>query len=204
MKSIVRTGFTLGFILLFGLGLVAGRAEAAAGPSDQIRSFYDVLLSNMKNAAALGVKGRYAKLEPVVTSTFDIPFMSRLSVGPTWNQLTPDKKKELAQAFGRYITATYALQFDGYSGEQLNVLSEQPVKHATLVRTQIVKSDGEPISINYVMHDNDIAWQIRDIYLTGTISQLATRRSEFSSILKTGGIDKLISVLTEKADALQK
>jgi phospholipid transport system substrate-binding protein len=202
MQSIIRRGFILGLALV--LTLAAGRAQAAPGPSDQIRSFYAVLLDTMKNAQALGIKGRYAKLEPVVLSTFDVPFMSRLSVGSLWGQLTPDQKKQVATAFGRYITATYATQFDGYSGEQLNVLNEQPVKHATLVRTQIVKSDGEPISINYVMHDNDTAWQIRDIYLTGTISQAATHRSEFASILKSGGLDKLISVLNDKADALQK
>jgi phospholipid transport system substrate-binding protein len=203
MKSIMRRGFILGLAL--ALTLSAGRALAAPGAaSDQIRGFYAVLLDNMKNAQALGVKGRYDKLEPLVLATFDVPFMSRLSIGPLWAQLTPDQKKQVVKAFGRYITATYATQFDGYSGEQLNVLNEQPVKHATLVRSQIVKSDGEPISINYVMHDNDNAWQIRDIYLTGTISQAATHRSEFSSILKNGGFEKLVSVLNEKADTLQK
>ena len=202
MKLIARLGFILGLALALGIG---PRAEAAPGAAaDVIRNLYAALLDNMKNAQALGVKGRYEKLEPVVQATFDVPFMSRLSVGPLWGQLTPDQKKQVAKAFGRYITATYATQFDGYSGEQLKVLNEQQIKHATLVRTQIVKSDGEPVSINYVMHDNDVSWQIRDIYLAGSISQIATRRSEFSSILRgQGGIDKLISTLNDKADALQ-
>lgn len=204
MRLIVRYGVILGFALLVAAGASAGRALAAPGPSDEIQGFYDVLLSNMKNADALGIKGRYAKLEPVVLATFDVPFMSRLSVGPLWGQLKPEQKSQVSKAFGRYITATYATQFDGYSGEQLKVVSEQQIKHGTLVRSQIVKSNGEAISINYVLHDNDVRWQIRDIYLAGTISQLATRRSEFSSILRgDGGIDKLVSVLNEKADALQ-
>jgi len=203
MKLIARLGFILGLALALGIG---PRAEAAPGAAaDVIRNLYAALLDNMKNAQALGVKGRYEKLEPVVQQTFDVPFMSRLSVGSSWGSLTPEQKKAVARAFGRYITATYATQFDGYSGEQLNVLGEQPVKHATVVHTQIVKSDGEPITINYMLHDNDQHWQIRDIYLTGTISQLATRRSEFASILRgNGGIDKLIATLNEKADALQQ
>lgn len=204
MRLFVRSGVVLGFALLIFLGMGRNPAQAAAGPTDQVQGFYDVLLSNMKNADALGVKGRYAKLEPVVLSTFDVPFMSRLSVGPLWGQLNPEQKSQVAKAFGRYITATYATQFDGYSGEQLKVISAQQIKHGTLVRSQIVKSDGEAISINYVLHDNDVHWQIRDIYLAGTISQLATRRSEFSSILRgDGGIEKLIGVLNQKADALQ-
>ncbi|HEV2673502.1 MAG TPA: ABC transporter substrate-binding protein [Aliidongia sp.] len=201
MRLFVRCGLILG--LVFFLAASTGRALAAPGPSAEVQAFYDVLLGNMKNAEALGAKGRYAKLEPVIQSTFDVPFMSRLSVGSLWGQLKPEQKQEVAKAFGRYITATYATQFDGYSGEQLKVIGEQQIKHGTLVRSQIVKSDGEAISINYVLHDNDVRWQIRDIYLAGTISQLATRRSEFSSILRgEGGIEKLVGVLNQKADAL--
>jgi phospholipid transport system substrate-binding protein len=59
------------------------------------------------------------------------------------------------------------------------------------------------VSINYVLHDNDIGWQIRDAYLSGAISELATRRSEFSAILRTSGIDALIASLNKKADDLQ-
>jgi phospholipid transport system substrate-binding protein len=157
----------------------------------------------MKNAQALGIKGRFDKIEPLVFASFDVPFMSRLSVGSSWSTLTADKKQELIKAFGRYIATTYATQFDGYSGEQLKVDGEQKVKHATLVKSEIVKSNGEPVQINYLLHDNDQKWQIRDIYLAGTISQLATRRSEFASIMKGQGVDKLIAVLNEKAEVLQ-
>ncbi len=45
-------------------------------------------------------------------------------------------------------------------------------------------------------------WLISDIYLDGAISEVATRRSEFAAILKTEGIDGLISALNRKADLL--
>lgn len=199
----MRLFLRFGFILTLFLAL-AGQAKAAPGPSDVIRGFYDVLLNNMKNAQALGAQGRYEKLEPVVFEAFDVPFMSRLSVGSSWGTLPADKKQELIKAFGRYIATTYASQFDGYSGEQFKVDGEQKVKHATLVKSEIVKSNGEPVQLNYLLHDNDQHWQIRDIYLAGTISQLATRRSEFASIMRGQGIDKLIAVLNEKTDALKK
>src|ERR1700742_1100685 len=116
MRLFPRYGFILTLLLAF-----AGHAQAAPGPSEEIQGFYDVLLNNMKNAQALGITGRYDKLEPVVFAVFDVPFMSRLSVGSAWSTLTPDKKQELVKAFGRYIATTYATQFDGYSGEQLKV-----------------------------------------------------------------------------------
>ena len=75
-------------------------------------------------------------------------------------------------------------------------------KHGVLVRSQIVRPNDAPVSINYVMHDNDEAWQIRDVYLGGSISELATRRSEFTGILRNAGVDGLIAVLNKKADEL--
>lgn len=173
------------------------------GPTEVVQRFYGELLDAMQHAAALGPKGRYQKLEAAVVSTFDIPFMARLSIGPIWRTLTPEQKRNAAAAYGRYIGAVYATRFDGYSGQKFEVLGEQQIKHGTLVRTQIVKADGEPVLINYVLHDNDIAWQIRDIYVGEAISELATRRSEFAGILRSGGIDGLIASLNKKTAELQ-
>ena len=179
-------------------------ASAAAGPPTAVvRNFYNVLLDVMQHSAALGPRGRYQKLEPVVLGTFDVPFMARLSVGPSWFRLTPEQKRRAVQAYSRYIAAVYASRFDAYAGEQFKVLGEQQIKHGTLIKTQIVKSNGEPVDINYVVHDNDSAWQIRDIYLSGAISELATHRSEFAATLRTSGIDGLINSLNKKADDLQ-
>jgi phospholipid transport system substrate-binding protein len=178
-------------------------AEAAPGPTEVVQYFNGELLDTMQHAATLGAKGRYQKLEPVLLTTFDVPFMARLSIGPLWVRSTTDQKRRAAAAYGRYIGAVYATRFDGYSGERFEVLGEQQIKHGTLVRTQIVKANGEPVSINYVLHDNDTAWQIRDVYLSGAISELATRRSEFSAMLRSNGIDGLIAALNKKADDLQ-
>ena len=192
-------------VLLAGFLLLqpASPAAAASGPTEAIRRLNSELLDTMQRATTLGVRGRYQKLEPIVFSTFDVPYMARLSIGPGWNALTPDQKKRAAQAYGRYITATYATRFDGYSGERLEVLGEQKIRRGTMVQSRIVKSDGEPVSINYMVHDNAVGYQIRDVYVTGTISELATKRSEFATILRTNGIDGLIASLNKKADDLQ-
>lgn len=191
-------------ILLVGLlVLVPTIPAAAAGPSDVIRNFYTQLLDTMRHAVELGPKGRYQRLEAAVFSTFDVPFMARLSIGPQWASLTLDQKKQATHAYGRYVTAVYATRFDGYSGEQFEVLGEQKVRRGTIVKSQILKSDGEPVAVNYMVHDNVAGYQIRDVYLSGTISELATRRSEFSALLRNGGIDGLITALNKKADDLQ-
>jgi phospholipid transport system substrate-binding protein len=58
------------------------------------------------------------------------------------------------------------------------------------------------VNINYLMRQNNGGWQIADVYLNGTISELATRRSEFSAILHAQGINGLIEALNSKAAAL--
>ncbi len=198
-----RKALCFGFLLAAWLVFPLSEAPATTGPTDVVRNFYGVLLDIMQHAAALGPKGRYQKLEPFVRGTFDVPFMARLSVGPTWRSLTPEQKRRAVQAYSRYIAAIYATRFDDYAGEKLEVLGQQQIKHGTLIKTQIIKANGEPVAINYVVHDNDIAWQIRDIYLSGSISELATRRSDFANILRTSGIDGLIASLNKKADELQ-
>jgi len=194
-----------GLLLVVGSLLFLGPTAGATtpGPSDVVRRFYGQLLDTMQHASALGAKGRYQKLEPIVFTTFDVPFMARLSIGPSWSRLSVEQKQRAAQAYGRYIAAVYATRFDEYTGQRFEILGEQQIKHGTLVKTQIIKANGEPVSINYVLHDNDTAWQIRDVYLSGAISELATRRSEFSAILRSSGIDALIASLNKKADDLQ-
>ena len=71
-----------------------------------------------------------------------------------------------------------------------------------MVRSQIVKANGEPVNVDYMMRRNGDIWLISDIYLDGAISEVATRRSEFAAILKTEGIDGLIAALNRKTDTL--
>ncbi|MGH7088256.1 MAG: ABC transporter substrate-binding protein [Stellaceae bacterium] len=179
-------------------------AAPAMGPRGVVQHLYGELLDTMKQAAALGVKGRYQRLQPLIFGTFDLPFMARLTIGPLWATLAPEQKYRVTQAYGRYVTAVYAGRFDGYSGERLEVLGEQKIRHGMLVRSRIIKSDGTPVTLNYRVHDNVIGWQIRDVYETGTISELATQRSEFARILRTGGIEGLIAALDKKAGDLLK
>jgi phospholipid transport system substrate-binding protein len=175
---------------------------AGASPGELIRQFYGHLLDTMQNAKALGARGRFQRLEPIVFSTFDVPFMAKLSIGPQWNALNPEQKQRASRAYGRYLAAVYASRFDGYSGEQMQVLGDQKIRRGTLVKTRIIKSDGEPVTIDYMVHDNAVGYQVRDVYVTGTISELATRRSDFAAILRSNGVEGLIATLNKKADDL--
>jgi phospholipid transport system substrate-binding protein len=200
MQRVARFGFVL-IVGLMCLPPEAGRGGVrplGRGTAFVVaRHLYGELLNVVQNAAALGVKGRYQKLERVVLAAFELLFMTQLSAGPLWPESPREQKQGAWKAFVRFVTATYATQFDDVSGKQFQILCEPQVEHGTLVKTQLVTSDGDKVTINYAGHDNDTF-----VYLAGTISEFATRRSDFTATLRSGGIEALILPLSKKADAL--
>jgi phospholipid transport system substrate-binding protein len=189
--------------LLVMLAPLTPGTAAASDPQDVVRGFYGVLLSNMRDGRILGESGRLARLAPVVNRTFDVPAMTRLAVGPSWANLNPAQQEQLIAAFGHYVAATYADQFDAYSGEQLQVTGERPSGADVMVQTRIVKSNGEATRLDYLTRQDQGGRRISDVYLDGSISQLAVHRSEFHSILQREGVDGLVMALNRKVDLLR-
>jgi phospholipid transport system substrate-binding protein len=191
--------------LVSGLGLGMLSYPVHAAPSsggDTVKGLYDALLNTMKNGRILGQSGRFAQLDPVIRRSFDIASMARLSIGSSWAGLSESQHQQITESFGRYISAIYADRFDSYAGQKLEVTGEQPASSGVMVRSQIIKASGEPVKVDYMMRRNGESWLISHIYLDGAISEVATRRSEFSAILKNEGIDGLIAALNRKADVL--
>jgi phospholipid transport system substrate-binding protein len=188
-----------------GLGLAmlsAGADAAPANGGDTVRGLYDALLGAMKNGRTLGQSGRFTQLEPVIRRSFDIASMARLTVGPSWAGLNEAQRQQVTDSFARYIAAIYADRFDSYAGQKLEVTGEQPSGAGVMVKSQIIKANGEPVRVDYLMRRSGEVWLIADIYLDGAISEVAPRRSECAAILKTEGIDGLVAALNRKADML--
>ncbi|HML27739.1 MAG TPA: ABC transporter substrate-binding protein [Hyphomicrobium sp.] len=178
-------------------------ARAADTPEATISGLNETLLSTMKQAQSLGVAGRYQALTPALSKIYDTPLMTRLAVGPTWSSLQPAQQAAITDGFRRMMIATYAKRFDGFSGETFKIVEISNRGTADkMVKTQIIQSNGKPVAINYLMRKSGPDWKIVDIYLDGTISELASRRSEFASILKAGGPDALIASLKKQGDKL--
>lgn len=190
--------------ILAALLLTAPAAMAADpppnSPSATVERLNAALLEVMQQADELGYAGRYAKLEPTLTEIFDFQGMARVSLGSHWSKLSDAQEAAFTQAFADYSVGVFAHRFDGFSGERFEVLGEQEGRRGTvLVRNQIVKSDGEAVEINYLTQpQDDGSWRIIDTILGGTASELAARRSEYSSIMRKLGIDALIQALKDK------
>jgi len=192
----------------FSHGVAAQDGEpVSASPPDQavasIERFHAVLLDTMRDAKRLGVEGRYRKLEPAIRATFDLPAMARIAVGPSWTGLSAATQNAISDAFARMSIATYANRFDGYSGERFVVQPDAERRgRDVIVQSKLITSGREPIALNYLMRSAGSEWKIIDVYLNGTVSELATRRTEFVSVLKTKGGDALAADLRARADRL--
>src|SRR6516164_1254885 len=146
-------------LLVFATASSTLHAAPTSG-GDTVRGLYDALLATMKNGHTLGQSGRFTQLEPVIRRSFDIASMARLSVGPSWVSLSDGQRQQVTESFARYISAIYADRFDSYAGQKLHVTGEQPAAAGVMVKSQIVKANGEPVNIDYMMRRNGEAWLI--------------------------------------------
>lgn len=172
-------------------------AVAADGPSAVVADLHGSLLTVMKDAAQLGYQGRVETLTPVLDRTFDFQTIGRVVTGRHWKGFAEDQRERFIATFARLSAATYADNFDSYAGEAFETLSEEIKKGAALVKTQIVKSDGKTVSLNYVLNQRDEKWRIVNVIAEG-VSDLALKRSEYGAVIGKEGLDALIAKLNAK------
>jgi phospholipid transport system substrate-binding protein len=199
-------------LLLLGVAspAVAQEPAPAAAPSDAaasaaIEKLHETLLGVMKEASALGFSGRLERIRPVLLGLYDFPFMAEKSVGLGWRDLDEAARARLVDAFSRLAIATYAARFDRYDGARFETLGVQPASAGTLlVKTRIVRGNGETVALDYRMRPESGQWRIVDVFLNGTVSELALRRSEYSGVLKRQGFEALLEAIEQKIAAQER
>jgi phospholipid transport system substrate-binding protein len=175
-------------------------AQGTGDPKAIVQAFYDALEETMKQGEELGFDGRYKKLEPVIHDTFDVPVMAKIAIGSEWTNFSADEKTVMLQTFDQYMVTTYAARFKTYKGQRFEVGEvKQPAENRALVETKLVRSNGDPVALNYLFRpDTNGSWKIIDIYLSGAISEMARMRSDFSATVTGGGANALIKALEKK------
>ena len=193
-------------VALFGLMLaLPARADLPAAARQPVETLSQTLLETMRAADTLGFEGRRDKLAPVLRRTFDFPFMARVAAGRHWSRLSPAQRDRLAEQFAAMSIATYAARFDGYSGQSFDVQEPQRgPQNAVIVPSRLVKPDGTAVALDYRMRqDESGAWRIVDVYLKGRFSELASKRSEYTSVLANHGFADLIARLEQRIAELE-
>ncbi len=178
------------------------RAQQLDPAARRIQSYYQQLMPTLQQAGRLSVRERDRRFTPAITSVFDFATMTRLAAGPAWGSFSGAQQAAVREAFTHFLIADYASAVTDYSGESF-VVDPQATPESRgggeIVKTKLLQPGGRTVTINYLVRGG----RVIDIYLNGTVSDLATRRDEFASILAGGGgADALVKKLRERTQAL--
>lgn len=173
-------------------------------PEQLVQKITNDVLAAVKSdkQLAAGDKDKAVKLaEEKVLPYIDFDYATRLAVGRSWRQASPEQHQRLVREFRNMLVRTYTNSISAYEGQTLKVLpsrgKDDNSADESTVRTQFVRSGGQPLPIDFQMHKAGNAWKVYDIVVEG-VSLVLTYRSEFDAIVKQQGIDGLIKALAQK------
>lgn len=159
-----------------------------------VQALDEALIAIMKARGT--ARSRAASIAPAIDRAFDLPLMTRLAVGPGWTTIAPADQQALTAAFRRMTIAQYATNFDSWSGEAFAIAPQVEARGGDqLVRTTLSQKGQAPIAIAYRLRGGKII----DVFYRNSISQIATRRSDFSAVLAKGGARALVTHLDSLA-----
>ena len=189
------------FLLLIGQLAFAG----ADGAKQVVDKFQNELIAVMKEGKQLGYAGRYKKLEPSVTSSLDLNKIARVVVGKEWEKLSPEQQKTLVDVFSRLSISSYAHNFKDFGGEAFTIdsVKETSKGGGVVVYAHLTIPNDKDVLFEYHLKEQDKDWRIINIVANG-VSDLALKRSEYTSILQKDGFDALIAKINEKIDTYAK
>ena len=190
------------FITLF---LISNFAfSGTEGAKQVVEKFQSELIAVMKSGKQLGFSGRYDKLSAPVSNSHDLNKIARIVVGKEWEKLSPDQQKKLVDVFSRLSIASYAHNFKEFAGEAFTIDSqEETARGGVVVYAHLSIPNDKDVKFEYHLKDQDKNWRIINIVANG-VSDLALKRSEYTSILQREGFDALIAKINEKITAYSK
>ncbi len=180
------------------------QAESGATAKQVVEKFQAELIDVMKNGKQLGFAGRYDKLYDSVSNSHDLTKIARIVVGKEWEKLSDTQQQKLVDIFIRLSVASYAHNFKDYSGESFVFDSEEETtRGGVVIHSHLIIPDDKPVKFDYMLKEKGNSWRIINIIANG-VSDLALKRSEYTSILQREGFDALIAKINEKIDNYSK
>ena len=178
--------------------------EESATARQIVDKFQTELIAVMKDGKKLGYAGRFEKLEPAVANSHDLPKIARIVVGKEGEKLNDEQQKKLTDVFTKLSVASYAHNFKDFSGEEFVIDSEEETKNGgVVIHSHLNIPDDKPVKFDYMLKEKGTSWRIINIIANG-VSDLALKRSEYTTILQRDGFDALIAKINEKIDDYAK
>ena len=195
--------------LLAGLALAALTLSASVSaqaktvdnsdPTKLIETSANIMTSEL-DARRAEFRKDPAKLRALVERTllpnFDVDHSARLVLGKHWRTATPAQRQRFIDAFYGSLMTNYGDAMLEFTGDRIRVLPSTVAPDATsaVVRTEVKRSNGQKIPVNYSMRKTEEGWKAWDVVIEG-ISYVKSFREDFGAEIDQKGLDAVIQRL---------
>jgi phospholipid transport system substrate-binding protein len=121
-------------------------------------------------------------------------------LGQNWRAATPEQKKRFVEAFYQSLLYTYGDAMIDFTGDRLKVFPTKvaPEDTRATVRTEIKRSNGTKVAVNYTLRKTNGQWKAWDVVIDG-ISYVKSYREDYGAEVQQKGLDAVIKRLEAKA-----
>lgn len=206
---------SLALAALIGGGMAHGQAVQAQGTATAAMTAPDALVKSLSEDVLAAIRkdptlqsGDIARLNALVDEKIlphvNFEKMTRLAVGRSWREASPEQRQALIREFRSLLVRTYAGAVSTAKDYQVRMLPLRAEAADTdvTVRTQAVPARGDPIQLDYRLEKSGAGWKIYDVNVLG-VWLVENYRNTFATEVSRGGIDGLIKSLTERNKALE-
>ena len=177
-------------------------APSSLGPQELVEQSAKRMLAELDANRALYQKDS-SKLESLVANVllpnFDIDYAARLVLGQSWRTATEEQRKRFVAAFYHSLLRNYGNALLNYTSGNFSILPYRgdPNDTQATVRTEIKKSTGEKVPVNFSLHKTDSGWKAWDVVIEG-ISYVKSFKTDFATEIQQKGLDEVIDRLEKE------
>jgi phospholipid transport system substrate-binding protein len=144
-----------------------------------------------------------AKLDSLVANVllphFDSDYAARLVLGQTWRTATAEQRKRFVDAFYHSLLRNYGNALLNFTADRFVILPYRgdPGETTATVRTEVKKSSGERVPVNFSLRKTNEGWKAWDVVIEG-ISYVKSFRTDFAAEIQQKGLDEVIARLEKE------
>jgi phospholipid transport system substrate-binding protein len=192
----MRTNKLAALAIAVSFGAVA-LARAAESPRALVEQTTTAVLSVLADKK-LPAEQKKEKVEAIAVENMDFRTLSRLTLAKNWQSLNDQQRDAFMIEFKRHLSVTYGHNVESYNNEKVQVVGEREEQRGDwTVKTQVIRAQAQPVSMDYRVRKVDGQWKIIDVVIEG-VSLVSNYRSEFQDIISSKGFDELLRILRDK------
>ena len=186
------------FLVIISTSAIFSPLKSSEECRQKVMMLHDVLIINSESKNSF--KQNFYKLRKINRDIFNYEKMIKIIYGRRWKDLSREDKKKVGSKFLDFISYNYAKRFQNLKNANFFEKDVEEIDtNNILVNTTLNIQGEEPLEISYLCSKNsEDVWTIFDVILNGSISEISTKKSDFSSIIKTDGLNGLINTLDSK------